>query len=183
VRYVSDRLSVEAQYLMSLLSAPRTQAAPGGREYGKVGVPHTSRLPSIEAVAGTERAFLAMCLAHGQTGRRYLDGLHDDHFSSPPLRRVRDHLRTHFDDPASELPDDEGIARLITDVVFRSQADPAAGSSDLDLRIAWLQLEMQATDRRLQHAAQTADQESQRDLAPQRVRLQREFNELMGQIG
>ena len=178
VRDVSDRLSVEPRYLMAMLSASPPAAPPRpGRDASPA-----SRLPSVEAGAGTERAFLAMCLAHGPIGRRYLDGLHDDHFSSPPLRRVRNHLLAHFDDPVAALPEDEGIARLITDVAFRAQAEPVASSTELTLRIAWVQLEMQATDRRLQHAARAADQEGQRTLAPQRARLQREFDELMGQI-
>ena len=70
VRYVSDRLAVDPQYLMTLLSAPRSPHAPPRPDpRARVGVPHTSRLPSIEAVASTERAFLAMCLAHGQIGQ------------------------------------------------------------------------------------------------------------------
>jgi len=120
-----------------------------------------------------------MCLAHGQTGRRYLEGLHDDHFSSPPLRRVRDHLVSHFEDPLAELPDDEALAGLITELVFRSQAEP---STEIALRMAWVQLEMKATDRKLQRAARSADEEGQRNLQPQRARLQQELNELMGQI-
>jgi DNA primase len=180
VRYVSDRLSVEPQYLMTLLSAPTaTQRPSGPADYRKVGVPHTSRLPSIEAVAGTERAFLAMCLAHGQTGRQYLDGLHDDHFSSPPLRRVRDHLLEHFDDPAAALPDDDdALAGLITEVVFLADDQPASEST---LRLTWLQLELRRTERKLRHAAETADYDIQRALFPQREGLRREIDELMGQ--
>jgi DNA primase len=180
VRYVSDRISVEPQYLMTLLAAPNATSGPSRHaDYREVGVPHTSRLPSIEAVASTERAFLAMCLAHGQTGRRYLDGLHDDHFSSPPLRRVRDHLVEHFDDPLAALPeDDEALAGLITQVVFLADDQPASESV---LRPTWLQLELRRTERRLRHAAETADYDIQRALWPQREGLRREIDELMGQ--
>ena len=180
VRYVSDRLSVEPQYLTTLLSAPTASNDPSRNAvYREVGGPHTSRLPSIEAVAGTERAFLAMCLAHGQTGRRYLDGLHDDHFSSQPLRRVRDHLAAHFDDPLAALPqDDDALAGLITQVVFMADDQPASESV---LRLTWLQLELRRTERRLRHAAETADYDIQRALWPQREGLRREIDELMGQ--
>jgi DNA primase len=180
VRYVSDRLAVEPQYLMTLLSASspipaETRQTPGN----KVVVPHTGRLPSIEAVAGTERAFLAMCLAHGQAGRRYLDGLQDDHFSSPPLRSVRDHLAEHFEDPLAGLPeDDPALSGLITEVVFRADEQPASESV---LRLTWLQLELRRTERRLRIAAQTADYDIQRALLPQREGLRREIDELMGQ--
>ena len=184
VRYVSDRLSVEPQYVTTLLNAGRSSAAPQiGSFHPQVGTAQTTRLPSVEAAAGTERAFLAMCLAHGQTGRRYLEALHDDHFSSPPLRRVRDHLVAHFEDPLAALPeDDEALAGDVTDVFFRSQGDEFSSSTELSLRIAWLQLELKATNRRLQRAASAADEEGQRALQPERVRLQREFDELMGQI-
>ena len=180
VRYVSDRLSADPQYLKTLLAAPTSpQAAADAPSHRQVGVPHTSRLPSIEAVAATERAFLAMCLAHGQTGRRYLDGLHDDHFSSPPLRRVRDHLVAHFEDPLAALPqDDDDLAGAITHVAFLAEDQPASESV---LRLTWLQLELRRTERRLRQAAESADYDIQRALWPQREGLRREIDELMGQ--
>ena len=142
-------------------------------------IPQSSRLPSIEAVSSTERAFLAMCLAQGETGRKYLDGLHDDHFSSQPLRRVRDHLRSHFGDPLAELPeDDPAIAALITQIAF--MADESTGS-EVALQLSWLQLEMRRIDRGLRHAEQSADYEAQRTLARERQERHREFGELMGQ--
>jgi hypothetical protein len=162
-----------------LLSAPRAPemssrpADPGG-----VGIPQSARLPSIEAAASAERTFLAMCLGHGQTGRRYLDGLHDDHFSSPPLRRVRDHLVAHFDDPLAALPDDEALAGLVTDIVFLADGEAIR---EADLPASRLLLEMHRTDRLLRRAQETADYEAQRALAPKREDLRREYNELMGQ--
>ena len=180
VRYVSDRLAVDAQYLMTLLSAPTApQPHSQGPTGGAVGVPHTRRLPSIEGAAAAEREFLVMCLAHGEPGRRYLERLEDDHFSSQPLRRVREHLLDHFTDPLAGLPEeDDGLAGLITDVAFRAEDTT---TSDITLRIAYLQLELQRTNRRLQHAEQTADEEVQRALAPHRAKLRQEFDELMGQ--
>ena len=120
-----------------------------------------------------------MCLAHGESGRRYLERLEDDHFSSQPLRRVREHLLDNFSDPLAGLPEeDDGLAGLITDVAFRAEDTT---TSDITLRIAYLQLELQRTNRRLQHAEQTADEEVQRALAPHRAKLRQEFDELMGQ--
>ena len=179
VRYVSDKLDADPKYLETLLSAPRApEMSSRTADRVGVGVPHTARLPSIEAAASAERAFLAMCLAHGQTGRRYLDGLHDDHFSSPPLRGVRDHLVAHFDDPLAELPEDEALAGLITQVVFLADDQPASESV---LRLTFLQLELRRTERRLRHAAESADYDIQRALWPQREGLRREIDELMGQ--
>jgi hypothetical protein len=119
-----------------------------------------------------------MCLAHGQAGRRYLEGLHDDHFSSPPLRLVRDHLVEHFEDPLAGLPDDEALSGLITQVAFMADDQPASESV---LRLTFLQLELRRTERRLRQAAQTADYDIQRALWPQREGLRREIDELMGQ--
>jgi hypothetical protein len=120
-----------------------------------------------------------MCLAQGELGKQYLDGLHDDHFSSQPLRRVRDHLRRHFSDPLDSLPDDDpNLSALITQVVFTADEEPA---SEAVLRLTWLQLELRRTERRLRHAAETADYDSQRALWPQREGLRREIDDLMGQ--
>jgi DNA primase len=179
VRYVSDRLSVEPQYLETLLSAP---AAPDVRarhpEARAVVGTHTSRLPSIEALASKERSFLAMCVANGETGRRYLDGLNEDHFSSQPLWRVRDHLLAHFDDPLAELPEDPGLASLISEIVFLADDELIREAS---LRATRLLLDMQKTDRQLRRAEQTADYETQRALWPEREGLRREYEQLMGQ--
>jgi DNA primase len=179
VRYVSDRLAVDPQYLDTLLSAPRAREMqarhPDGG--GVVGT-HTSRLPSIEALASKERSFLAMCLANGETGRRHLDGLNEDHFSSQPLWRVREHLVAHFQDPLAELPDDPGLASLISEVVFLADQEFIRESS---LRATRLLLDMQKTDRLLRRAEQTADYETQRALWPQREGLRREYEQLMGQ--
>ena len=178
--YTADRLSISPQVLRSQISAPGAlSAVPDGDRGRPVAIPQSSRLPSIEAVSSTERAFLAMCLAQGETGRRYLDGLHDDHFSSQPLRRVRDHLRTHFGDPLDALPDDDpALAALITRVVFEADEEPV---SEAVLRLTWLQLELRRTERRLRHAAESADYDSQRALWPEREGLRREIDELMGQ--
>jgi DNA primase len=179
VRYVSDRLSVDPQYLDTLLSAP---AAPDVQARHPVGsavvATHTSRLPSIEGFASKERSFLAMCLANGETGRRYLDGLNEDHFSSQPLWRVREHLVAHFDDPLAGLPDDPGLASLISEIVFLAEDELIREAS---LRATRLLLDMQKTDRLLRRAEQTADYETQRALWPEREGLRREYEQLMGQ--
>jgi hypothetical protein len=91
---------------------------------------------------------------------------------------VRDHLVTHFEDPLAELPDDEALAGLITQVVFLADDQPATESV---LRLTFLQLELRRTERRLRHAAESADYDIQRALWPQREGLRREIDELMGQ--
>jgi DNA primase len=180
VRYVSDRLAVDPKYLQTLLSAPNAPDVrtrhPDGR---KVVATHTSRLPSVEPLASKERSFLAMCLANGESGRRHLDGLNEDHFSSQPLWRVREHLVAHFDDPLADLPDDDApFASLITQIVFLADE---AHIQEASLRATRLLLDLQKTDRLLRRAEQTADYETQRALWPQREGLRREYDQLMGQ--
>jgi hypothetical protein len=180
MRYTADKLSVDLQVLSTQISAPSASSpAPRHDRGGSVGIPQSARLPSIEAVSSTERAFLSMCLAQGETGKRYLDGLHDDHFSSQPLRRVRDHLRSHFEDPLGALPDDDpALSALITQVAFMADEQP---SSEVHLQINWLQLEMRRIDRGLRLAEETADYEAQRTLSRERQARHREFGDLMGQ--
>ena len=60
----------------------------------------------LDAVARSERSFLTMCVS-SELGHEYVSRLSDDHFSSGPLRRVRDHLERHWDDPLAALPDDD----------------------------------------------------------------------------
>ena len=175
VRYVSDRLSVQPQYLMTLLAAPIHQ---NSRPDRSMRVPHTARLPSIEAASKPERSFLAMCVANGETGRRYLEELDDDYFSSPALLGVRDHLIAHFEDPLAALPEDPRLADLVTGVVFEADTDAIR---DASLPATHLLLEMQRTDRLLRRAQQSADYETQRALWPQLENLRRKYDELMGQ--
>jgi DNA primase len=181
MRLTADRLAIDPALLRSQVSAPTLPVTAASRPEpsGGVGVPHTTRLPSIEAVSSTERAFLAMCLAQGDLGKQYLDGLHDEHLSSQPLRRVRDHLRQNFSDPLGTLPDDDpAFASQVTAVVFLAEDQPV---SEATLRMTWVQLELYKINRRLRHAEQTADYETQRALSRERMGKQREFDDLMGQ--
>ena len=135
--------------------------------------------PSVEAVARAEREFLSMCVADATNGREYLERLDDDHFSSATLRRVRDHLIEHFDDPLAELPeDDPALAAAVTDVVMRGEEEHASGEA---LRLTFLQLELQRVKRQLRHAERDGDLERQRELWPVRESVRVQIDELMGQ--
>ena len=120
-----------------------------------------------------------MCLSEPSQGREYLERLDDDHFSSDALRRVRDHLLEHFDDPLAELPaDDPSLAALVTEVAMRGQEEQASSEG---LRLTFLQLELQRVDRQLRHAARDEDFERQRALWPARESIRSQIDELMGQ--
>jgi hypothetical protein len=112
-------------------------------------------------------------------GREYLGRLEDDHFSSQALRRVRDHLMEHFDDPLAELPEeDPALAALVTDVAMRGDEEHVSGDA---LRLTFLQLELQRVMRQLRHAERDGDLKRQRDLWPIRESVRVQIDELMGQ--
>jgi DNA primase len=169
VRYVSDRLSVPRNNLLAQLE---TSVAPAARAAAP------PRVLRLDATARVESSFLTMCVSSEELGREYLERLSDDHFSSAPLRRVREHLARHPDDPLADLPEeDPTLSALIKDVVMR--ADETHVSDDV-LRLDFLQLELRRVERRLQHAEQDGDFEAQRALAPERQGLKAQIDELMG---
>jgi hypothetical protein len=182
---VADKLDVPPANLHVQLAAAGRAPAPAARRFDsgdgateRSGA-RTATAPSIEAVARAEREFLTMCLADPTNGREYLERLDDDHFSSAALRRVRDHLIAHFDDPLADLPEeDPGIAALVTDVAMRADEEHASGEA---LRLTFLQLELQRVNRRLRHAERDGDLERQRELWPVRESVKVQIDELMGQ--
>jgi DNA primase len=175
VRLAADKLDVPSEWLTTEVAASRP--APDVRRNGDDAQP--APRPTVEAVARAERALLAMCLAEGTHGREYLERLEDDHFSSDSLRRVRDHLVSHFEDPLADLPEgDPAVAALITDVAMRGREEQASPEA---LRLTFLQLEKQRLDRRIRHAERQGDLEVQRELAPMRQIVNAQIDELMGQ--
>jgi DNA primase len=179
--YLADRLDVtdaELEAYMDQLSAPTSggpvmpAAAPAVRR--------PARPPSVDASARAERAFLTMCLSRPDLGREYLGRLEDDHFSSEGLRRVRDHVSSHFEDPLAELPeDDPAQAALIKEVVMPSGDDEPSAEA---MRLQFLLLEQHRVQRRLRRADREQDFERQVALARAQQSLRAEFDELMGQV-
>jgi hypothetical protein len=173
VRYLADRLDVPGDYLLAQQTASMARIEPARQPAAVAPAPRLR----LDATARLERSFLTMCVS-SELGHEYLERLAPDHFSSGPLRRVRDHLVAHWPDPLSELPeDDPGLAALIKDVVFR--ADETSVSEDV-LRLDFLQLELRRVERRLRHAEQDGDLGAQRALAPERQGLKEQIDELMG---
>ena len=170
---VADKLDVPPENLHAqLAAAARPAPVPSLRREQRTAHP-------VEGVARLEREFLTMCLADAVNGREYLERLEDDHFSSGALRRVRDHLVEHFDDPLAELPDDDpSLAALVTDVAMRGDEEHSSSEA---LRLTFLQLELQRVNRRLRHAERDRDLERQRELWPVRESVKVQIDELMGQ--
>jgi DNA primase len=171
VRYLSDRLDVPRDYLLSRTSASSARPQPAAE------APAPPRRLQLDATARAERAFLTMCVS-SELGHEYVERLGDDHFSSGAMRQVRDHLARHWDNPLATLPEDDPmLSAAIKDVVMR--ADDTHVSEDV-LRLDFLQLELRRVDRRLRHAEQDQDLEAQRTLAPERQGLKQQIDDLMG---
>jgi DNA primase len=174
VRYVADKLDVDREYLMTTTDSARGALA----EPEDASLRRSPVLPTLDAVARTERTYLSMCVGSPELGRDYLERLRPEHFSFEPLRRVRGHLLEHWDDPLGGLPDeDPSLAALIKDVVMR--ADEEDVSAEV-LRLTFLQLEMRRADRGLRHAEQDQDFNAMRALAVERQGLRNQIDELMG---
>ena len=176
IRIAADKFGVEADHLHAMLqTAPTRLTPPAAQAVARA----PASEPTVERVSAIEREFLAMCLSDGSQGREYLGRLEDDHFSSGALRRVRDHLLAHFEDPLAELPeDDPTLMALVTDIAMRGEEEHASSDS---LRLGFLQLERQRVMRQLRHAEREGDLERQRELWPIRESVRVQIDELMGQ--
>ena len=184
IRLVADRLDVPSDYLTTQMSAPAQPRLPAAPRFGPAAPetpaqPRPAAPPALDAIARSERGFLAMCVARPDVGRDYVERLQPEHFSFAALAQVRDHLAEHWDDPLARLPeDDPTAAALIKDVVMRADDDDVSAEV---LRLSFLQLELRRVDRALRRAERAADFEEQRTLAPARQGVLEQIDELMGQ--
>lgn len=133
----------------------------------------------LDAMLRGERTFLAMCIAQGAGGRAHLAKVSDEHLSSAQLRRAREHLLSHFDDPLAELPDDDpSTVATLTQLVMLADEEPA---SEVALRLGYLQLELRRIERALRHAREARDHERQRALYTEREGVRAELDQIMGE--
>ncbi len=179
VRVVSDRLDVPADYVAATAErAPRAEpaATQGPRPDAGQGA-----APAAGAAAvGAEQAYLALCLASGPAGRDALAELSDAHLSSAAMRRARDHLHEHFDDPLEGLPqEDAELAALVAGIAIRADEEGAASADAL--RMSFLQLELRHLDREVRRARSDGDLGRQGELAEARQQVRTEMNAAMGQ--
>jgi DNA primase len=191
VRRVTDRLEVPPSYVTGSTGggggrpapstangrgdgAPREGSPAAGRD-----APAPPRRSPPAPAERAERAFLAMCLGQPTLGRELLERAGGGHLSAR-FAPVREHLLDHPDDPLAELPADEEQAALVTEIAMLAEAEP---STELDVRLSFLQLEIQRVNRGLRAATRDRDYERQRELLAERERFRAEFDELMGTVG
>jgi DNA primase len=170
VREAADRLDVPTEYVMAPAAAPVRVSVPAMPAQASPG----------ELALRAEREFLTRCLSSGGLGRDYLSRPADDQFSSDLLRRARDHLVLHFDDPLASLPeDDPALGALVTDVGLAAQERPP--SDEMVLRMSILQLEQRRIEREIRRASQDGDHARQSELAAEEQKVRDELGTVMGQ--
>ena len=168
VREAADRLDVPVEYVMAPPAAERV-SVPALPAHASPG----------ELALRAEREFLTRCLSSGALGREYLSRPADDQFSSDLLRRARDHLVLHFDDPLALPEDDPALGALVTDVAHAAGERPP--SEELVLRMSILQLEQRRIEREIRRASQDGDHARKSELAAAEQRVRDELGTVMGQ--
>jgi DNA primase len=178
IREAADRLDVPVEYVMAAPAAgraasPRPVTVPEG-------APRPQQISAGEVALRAEREFLTRSLSSGELGRGYLSRPSDDQFSSDLLRRARDHLVAHFDDPVAALPeDDPALGALVNDVAFAALERPP--TEEVVLRMSILVLEQRRIEREIKRASQAGDHARKTDLAAAEQKVLQELGVVMGQ--
>jgi DNA primase len=165
VRKVADRLDTDPSLVLA-----RVRSAPeAGAQQNGAGEP----APRPVAVSLTpretrERALLAMCLVDPGTGRQFIEKLTDEHMS-PSGAPALTWLRGHLDDPMAGLPrDDPALTSLITELVMRSETEPA---SEPAMQLNFDLLEQQRLEDGISAAQKAGDYEVSTRLSHERAAL------------
>jgi DNA primase len=169
VRRVAERLDLEPAMVMGRVVAA-TPASGGPRE--AAAAPSRQAAPPRRAAELTsrerrERALLAMCIALPEEGRGYLERLTEAHLS-PSGARAAAWLREHPGDPASNLPEDDELAGLITELVMLSRSEP---SSPEAMQLNFLLLEQRRLEDEIAAAAERDDYQHRATLSRERAAL------------
>jgi DNA primase len=117
-RRISGRLGLSEGQLAALIRAANSAAQRG----------ETQRTPravigeAVDPTIRTERAFLVLCIALPDAGRRALAAIDpDQHLTSERLRRAARHLAGQTEMPLTGIqPGDDELAQLIADLVERA---------------------------------------------------------------
>ena len=171
-RRVADRLEIDPPRLAARVIAG-TPASGGRQDPG----PET-RAPAQAAPARRpaeltsrerrERALLAMCFALPNEGKEYLARLTEAHLSPTGLR-VAAWLREHPQDPASNLPHDDGeLAGLIAELAIMSREEPASHEA---MELNFLLLDQRRLEDEIAAAGERGDYERRAALSRERAAL------------
>jgi DNA primase len=174
VRRVADRLDLEPAMVMGRVVAARPASggadgatdAPRGQPRAEAPAP--ARAAELTSRERRERALLAMCVAEPAEGREYLARLTDAHLSPSGLRAAA-WLREHPEDPASNLPHDDGaLAGLIAELVMLAREEP---SSHEAMELNFLLLDQRRLEDEIAAAGERGDYERRAALSRERAAL------------
>jgi DNA primase len=170
-RLVADRLDVPVDYVEArsegrLPTVPHTEAV----------APRAAGAPDLSK---PETTYLALCLAAGPGGREELERLEDEHLTSNLVRRVRDHLLAHFDDPLADLTNDEPqLAAMVSGIALR--AEGLRPLEPMALRRSFLNLDLRRIERQMRHARQDDDRTRLGELSGEHQRVKQAMGEAIG---
>ena len=168
VRLAADRLDVPVDYVTSA-----TERSPA-REQGD-----PSRQVPAASPHKAEVTYLARCVSAGALGREALEKLIPEHLPSASLRRAREHLLAHEDDPQAAVPpDDAELAAAINEVM--RLAEPMTDTDREALRTDFLLLERSRLEREVRRA-RSEDDPRQSELANALQQVKTEMGTAMGQ--
>lgn len=171
VRRVAERLDLEPAMVMGRVVAA-TPASGGPQQAPPRSAPSRQAAPPRRAAELTsrerrERALLAMCIALPEEGRGYLERLTEAHLSPSGVRAAA-WLREHPADPASNLPHDDELAGLITELVMLSRSEPASPEA---MQLNFLLLEQRRLEDEIAAAAERDDYQHRATLSRERAAL------------
>jgi DNA primase len=179
---VSERLGLPESLAERTLAerAPSRPHAQGTRSEPRVGRGPNGAAAAVPASSvgargeGTERAFLALCIADPEAGAKVLGEIDPEAlFTNTTMQKAVDHLRRHLTDPGAGLPeDDPGLAALVAEIVVEAGRETRAPAM---LESQRMQLELARIDREI---ARARGQESGEvaELARRRAEVKREFD-------
>jgi DNA primase len=172
VRRVAERLDLDPAMVMGRMVA--ATPASGGREQAPPEAspgreaPRPQRTAELTSRERRERVLLAMCIAMPSEGKEYLARLTDAHLSATGLRAAT-WLREHPEDPASNLPHDDGeLAGLIAELVIISREEPASHEA---MELNFLLLEQRRLEGEIAAAGERGDYERRAALSRERAAL------------
>jgi len=170
-RRIADRLEIDPPRLAARVVA--ATPASGGRQAPGPESRAPAQAPPVRAAELTsrerrERALLAMCVALPGEGKEYLARLTDAHLSPTGLRAAT-WLREHPDDPASNLPHEDGeLAGLIAELVIMSREEPASHEA---MELNFLLLDQRRLEDEIAAAGERGDYERRAALSRERAAL------------
>jgi DNA primase len=173
VRRVAERLDLDPAMVMGRVVA--ATPASGGREQAPPQEPAPGSRPvqprrqgELTSRERRERSLLAMCIAMPSEGKEFLARLGEAHLS-PTGQRVAAWLREHPEDPASNLPHDDGeLAGVIAELVITSREEPASHEA---MELNFLLLEQRRLEGEIAAAGERGDYERRAALSRERAGL------------